>query len=68
MKFVSIVVKELFGLFVDDGSLALAILACIGLVAALLKFTSLAPALCGGLLFAGLAALLIENIWRTAGK
>ena len=68
MKFVSIVLKQLFGLFVDDGSLAIGILACVGLVAALLKLAMLPPALCGGLLFAGLAALLIENVWRAAKK
>jgi len=68
MSVVSIVLKQLFGLFVDDGSLAIAILAWIGLIAALLKFAVLAPAVCGGLLFVGLAALLIENLWRTAKK
>jgi hypothetical protein len=35
MNLASIVVKELLGLFVDDGSLAIGILVCVAAVAAL---------------------------------
>jgi hypothetical protein len=66
MNLASIVVKELLGLFVDDGSLAIGILACVAAVAALLEFDVLSPAACGALLIAGLAALLIGNLWRAA--
>jgi hypothetical protein len=60
------VLKELLGLFVDDGSLAIAILAWVAIVAALMGVAGLPGALGGGLLFVGLAAILIENVWRAA--
>jgi len=65
MNLIRIVAKALLGLFVDDGSLAIGILACVGVVTALLKFAVLSPLASGVLLVAGLAALLIENVWRT---
>lgn len=68
MKLIGMIAKDLIGLFVDDGSLAIGVLVCIGLIAALLKSGVASPALCGLLLFVGLAALLIENVWRTARK
>ena len=68
MNLASIVLKELLGLFVDDGSLAIGILVCVAAVAALLKFAVLSPSVCGALLIAGLAALLIENLWRAARR
>jgi hypothetical protein len=60
--------EELIGLFVEDGSLAIAIIVWIG-VAALLF-----PHLPGGIswrapvLFLGLGLLLFENVWRSARK
>ena len=66
MTKLSIVLKELFGLFVDDGSLAVAILAWVAFVAALLRLAGISGALGGGLLSLGLAAILIENVWRAA--
>ena len=68
MNLIRIILKDLFGLFVDDGSLAIAVLVCVALIAALLKSGVVSPVLCGLLFFAGLAALLIENVWRTARK
>lgn len=68
MKVLSTVLKELFGLFVDDGSLALAILALIGALAALQYFSALSPAVGGGVLFLGLAILLVENVMRSARR
>jgi hypothetical protein len=68
MAFLAAVLKELFGLFVDDGSLALALLAWVALCA-LLAATGLAPpALLGPLLFVGLAVVMIENVLRRARK
>jgi hypothetical protein len=62
------VVRELLGLFIDDGSLALAILAWVAIVAGL-QSAALLPALAGGaLVFAGLAAILIENVVRRARR
>ena len=58
------IAKELLGLFVDDGSLALAILALVLGVAAAASL-GLEPLLTGALLFLGCAALLVENVHRT---
>lgn len=66
MTQLSVVMKELLGLFVDDGSLAIAVLAWVAIVAALIRVAGVSGALGGGLLFVGLAAILIENIWRAA--
>jgi hypothetical protein len=68
MTLVSTILKELLRLFVDDGSLAIGILIWIALIAALMKIAVLSNELCGVLLFVGLVALLLENVWRTAGK
>ena len=64
MNLLSAVTKELFGLFVDDGSLALAILALVlGLtIAASLGLESV---WIGALLFSGCVGLLVENVYRT---
>jgi uncharacterized membrane protein YgdD (TMEM256/DUF423 family) len=54
---------ELLGLFVEDGSLALAILAVVA--AAAILAAAAAPALLVGLLlFGGCLAVLIENVVR----
>ena len=63
MTFLRSILGEILGLFIDDGSLALAILVWVAAVAAL-RLAGTDPALLGGLLFAGLAALLIENVLR----
>jgi hypothetical protein len=62
----SAILRELLGLFVDDGSLAIAILGWVAIVAALMRLAGVSGALSGGLLFVGLAAILIENVWRAA--
>jgi hypothetical protein len=68
MNFIRIAAKELFGLFVDDGSLALGILIWIGVAAALRWRAVVSPGLCGALMIAGLMALLVENVWRTSRR
>lgn len=68
MTTLSAVIKELLGLFIDDGSLALAILAWVAIVAGLTSL-SIVPAIAGGaLLFTGLAVILIENVLRRSRK
>jgi hypothetical protein len=58
--------RELAGLFVDDGSLALAIL-CIVALAALLAFLIPSLSLVGGaILLFGSLAILLTNVVRTA--
>jgi membrane protein implicated in regulation of membrane protease activity len=60
--------RELVGLFVDDGSLAIAVLAWVAV--AVLAFPAL-PIGGGWLavaLFAGLALILVENLLRAARR
>ena len=68
MKFLQSVLTELFGMFVDDGSLAIAILAWVAIIALVQRLAVLPPAVVGALLFLGLAGLLIENVLRRARK
>ena len=68
MSMIETIAKELLGLFVDDGSLALAILAWVAVVAALLSVSALPGGVAGILLFAGLVGILIENVLRRARK
>jgi len=68
MKWIPTAVRELVGLFVDDGSLAIAVLAWV--VIAVLAFPAL-PIDSGWLaivLFAGLAVILAENVLRSARR
>lgn len=63
MRWIGNIVREVFGLFVDDGSFAIAILAWIGIVGFALSRT--AVALPGGLiLFIGLCLVLLESVTR----
>ncbi len=64
MKTLRLIVSELFGLFVDDGSLALAIIAAIAALAIALHF-GLAGQWAGPLGFLALNLILAENLART---
>ncbi len=68
MKTLIAILREVAGLFVDDGSLALAILAVVAIAAFLaivLKITALTVGL---VLLGGCVAVLIENVVRTAQR
>ena len=58
--------SELVGLFVDDGSLAVAILAWVALCWAILPRLGLPAWLPPVLLFAGLVLILVESVVRRA--
>jgi membrane protein implicated in regulation of membrane protease activity len=60
--------RELLGLFVDDGSLALAILAWIGIVALALPALGLPGNWRAVALFLGCALILAENVARSARR
>ncbi|MDE2334321.1 MAG: hypothetical protein KGK10_07265 [Rhodospirillales bacterium] len=68
MKVLRAVWAEVLGLFVDDGSLAAAILVLVGLVATLRGRGLIGPAVGGGLLFGGLVVILLENIRRSTRR
>lgn len=61
------VLREIVGLFVDDGSFALAILLWLALVWFLIRPLQL-PWAGGIILFLGLAAILVESVARFARK
>ena len=67
MKALQTILHEILGLFVDDGSFALAILVWLGLVWFLIRPLQL-PIAGGLLLFFGLAAILVESVCRFARK
>ncbi|HEV7443730.1 MAG TPA: hypothetical protein VGO18_14135 [Steroidobacteraceae bacterium] len=62
MKAVLSLARELVGLFVDDGSLALAVLAIVVFSAALAGLGAILPGAL--LLLFGSLAVLAENVWR----
>ena len=64
MTMIAAIFKELFGLFVDDGSFALGIVILVIALAAAL-YMGLAPVIAGPALFLACALLLIENLLRT---
>ena len=68
MSWLKTIWTEAYGLFVDDVSLALAILAWLALCVALFHFGLAPPAWRGPLLFAGLAVIFVENTLRRARK
>lgn len=65
MNFLRTVVQEVVGLFIDDGSFALAIVAWLGIVGLVAWRIDAARAWTGFLLFVGLAAILGGSaLWR----
>jgi len=68
MKWAQNILRETFGLFVDDGSFALAILVWLILLRWLTSRPVIAPAVAGIVLFAGLAVILIESVLRYARR
>jgi hypothetical protein len=66
MAWIRTIVTEVFGLFVDDGSLAIAVLAWLLLTAFVLPRLGLGPGWIGVLLFGGLVLVLLENTLRRA--
>jgi len=67
MKIIAAVWRELIGLFVDDGWLALAVVAIVA-VAALLSLLPGAALAAGGVLLFGCLAALILNVVRAASR
>ena len=66
MRWIKAIARELFGLFVDDGSFAIAIIVWLG-VTWLLSRNFLSGAGWGGVvLFAGLAVILLWSAMRRA--
>ena len=68
MKMLSTIGCELFGLFVDDGSLAQAILVLLAVTALLAREESIDIGYAAVLLVAGSIIVLVENVVRSAPK
>ncbi len=68
MKALSALVGELFGLFVDDGWLALAILAVVALAAICAALSPNLPLLPGVVLLLGCLGVLLANVLRAARR
>lgn len=68
MSVVRIVLKELVGMFIDDGNLALLALMLIAWVTAAVKLLALPPLLGGILLLIGCLAILARSVRRAASR
>lgn len=66
MKLFTTIIEEVWGLFVDDGSLAILILLWCLIVGFGLQAVAVPLTLRGPILLAGLVLGLLENIWRTS--
>ena len=64
MKWLKNILREIFGLFVDDGSFALAILIWIAVVRWATPHLNIPSRATGLILFAGLALILTESAAR----
>lgn len=64
MKLLRIIVSELIGLFIDDGLFAAAVLIWVVLIGMLAPVIGVPAFGRGLLLFAGLAAILVESVAR----
>jgi len=64
MRWFRSVAREIFGLFVDDGSFAIAVLVWLGLALAGLPRVAPAAWWTGPALFAGLAVILVQSVLR----
>ena len=59
---------ELVGMFIDDGQLALTLVALIAIVTLLVKFAGIGGLAGGLLLLAGAIGLLVESVYRGARR
>lgn len=66
MRWLKIIFTEIFSLFVDDGSFAITILVWLGVAGTMFAHTNMPSAAKGPILFAGLAAILMESAVRRA--
>ena len=68
MQWFRVIFREIFGLFVDDGSFAIAIIVWLGIVWLLLPRRGVFSRWNGLILFAGLGCILVENTLRCARR
>ena len=68
MKLLRATLAELVGMFIDDGRLALTLVALIVVVTLLVKAAGIGPLAGGLLLLAGCILLLLESVYRDARR
>jgi hypothetical protein len=68
MRWIKSIVRELYGLFVDDGSFAGAIAAWLILCVVVMSRVAAGARWAGPVLFAGLALILIQSVLRFARR
>jgi hypothetical protein len=68
MRALATILRELVGLFVDDGSLAAGAVVWAAICGLGLPLLGVGPRAEAGLLVLGLAALLLENTLRASGR
>ena len=68
MTIVRLILRELVGMFVDDGNLALLALILIAAVTAAVKLLALPPLLGGILLLVGCLAILVHSVRRAVQR
>ena len=68
MKTFLTIIEELWGLFVDDGTLAVGIILWLLFIAFVLPRTAIPTQFDSFILLGGMVLGLMENIWRAAGK
>jgi hypothetical protein len=66
MTVVRLVVRELVGMFIDDGNLALLALILIATVTVAVKLLALPPLLGGAVLLVGCLVILMQSVRRAA--
>jgi hypothetical protein len=66
MNILKVALKEFFGMFIDDGALALLALLLIAGVAVLVKFAHVNALLAAALLLSGCLLILAESLARAA--
>ena len=68
MAWIRTILREIFGLFIDDSGFALAILSCLAVVGLVFPRFGVSSAWDGAILFVGLALILIESVVRKSGR
>ena len=68
MRWIQSIAQEIYGLFVEDGSFAIAILVWLGLAVAVVPRMAAFAQWAGPALFVGLALILIESVLRFARR
>jgi len=68
MSWLKIILVEIYGLFVDDGSFALVIVVWLGIASFMLPRIDIPSSANALILFAGLLLIMLESVLRRAGK